>query len=104
LYAKNDAEAMRRFLIKSLGYKEGNIIFHVDPTKADLEMLFGIKGNHKGILFDYIKPNKSDVFIYYSGHGAPDVNTNMAYLLTFSYRPFPVKLIRIKTIRLSLKR
>jgi len=87
LYAKNDADAMRMFLINSLGYKDGNIIFNVDPTKADLEMLFGIKGNHKGTLYDYIKPNKSDVFIYYSGHGAPDVNTNKAYLVPNNGHP-----------------
>jgi len=87
LYAKNDAEAMRKFLINSIGYKDGNIIFNVDPTKAELEMIFGIKGNHRGILHDYIKPSKSDVFIYYSGHGAPDVNTNKAYFVPKNGNP-----------------
>jgi len=87
LYAKNDAEAMREFLIKSLGYKDGNIVFNIDPTKADLEMIFGIKGNHKGILHDYIKPNRSDVFLYYSGHGAPDVNTKKAYFVPKNGNP-----------------
>ena len=27
--------------------------------------------SHKGKLFNYIKPNKSNVYIYYAGHGAP---------------------------------
>ena len=72
---------MKKFLVETLGYKDGNIILQIDPAKADLEMIFGIKGNHRGMLYDYIKPNKSDVFIYYSGHGAPDANTNKAYFV-----------------------
>jgi HEAT repeat protein len=87
LYAKNDAEAMKKCLVETLGYKDGNIILQIDPAKADLEMIFGIKGNYKGMLYDYIKPNKSDVFIYYSGHGAPDVNTNKAYFVPKNGNP-----------------
>jgi len=87
LYAKNDAEAMKKCLVERLGYKDGNIILQIDPAKADLEMIFGIKGNYKGMLYDYIKPNKSDVFIYYSGHGAPDVNTNKAYFVPKNGNP-----------------
>ncbi len=86
-FAHNDAEAMRGFITKSLGYKDGNIIYSIDPTKADLEMIFGIKGNHMGILYDYIKPGKSDVIIYYSGHGAPDVNSNRAYFIPKNGNP-----------------
>jgi len=86
-YAKNDAEAMRKLLINTMGYKEDNIIFQINPTKADFEMIFGIENNHKGVLYDYIKPNKSDVFIYYSGHGAPDINTNLAYFIPKNGNP-----------------
>ena len=50
-------------------------------------MIFGIKDNHKGILYDYIKPNKSEVFIYYSGHGAPDINSNRAYFVPKNGNP-----------------
>ncbi len=67
-YARNDANAIKKFLIDTLGYKDGNILFEKDTTKATLEMLFGIKDDHRGMLFNYIKPGKSDVFIYYSGH------------------------------------
>jgi len=87
IYARNDAIAMKAYLIEALGYKDGNIIFKTDSSKPDLEMIFGIKDNHKGILYDYIKPNKSDVFIYYSGHGAPDINTNKAYFVTKNCNP-----------------
>ena len=32
---------------------------------------FGNEANHKGRLFRYLTPNKSRVFVFYSGHGAP---------------------------------
>ncbi len=86
-YAGNDAQAMRIFLKDTLGYQDGNIIFMTDTIKPDLEMIFGIKNNHKGMLYDYIKPDVSDVFIYYSGHGAPDINTQKAYFVTKNSTP-----------------
>ena len=66
-YAHNDAKGMKEYLVKMLGYKESNIIVKLDATKAEFEQIFGIKGNHEGQLYDLIKPEKSDVFIYYSG-------------------------------------
>jgi hypothetical protein len=80
-YAGNDASVVKKYLLDTLGYKDGNIIFESDTTKAGLEKIFGTEKNHRGMLNNYIKPNKSDVFIYYSGHGAPDPNTNKAYLV-----------------------
>ena len=80
-YAQNDAIVMKEYLIKMLGYKESNIIFKLDATKAEFEQIFGIKGNYEGQLHDLIKPGKSDVFIYYSGHGAPDIDTSKGYFV-----------------------
>ena len=53
-YARNDAEIMKEYLIQTLGYKEGNIIFETDVTKARFEALFGISGDHQGLLNDYV--------------------------------------------------
>ena len=86
-FAINDAEALRFFLVNSMGYKEGNILFYTNTTKSELEMIFGIRDNHKGILYDYIKPGKSDVFIFYSGHGAPDLSSNRAYFIPKDCNP-----------------
>lgn len=80
-YASNDASAVKRYLIDSLGYKDGNIIFEMDISKSGFEKIFGTEKNYRGMLYNYIKPDKSDVFIYYSGHGSPDPNTNKAYLV-----------------------
>lgn len=80
-YTFNDAIAIEKFLKDGLGYKEDNIIFEKDSTKTRLEMIFGTENNHRGELHHYIKPKKSRVFIYYSGHGSPDPQTKKAYLL-----------------------
>ncbi len=86
-FAINDASAIKKYLIDTLGYKDGNIIQNTNASKADLEMIFGTERNYKGMLYNYIKPQKSDVFIYYSGHGSPDPNTNKAYLVPTDCNP-----------------
>jgi uncharacterized caspase-like protein len=70
-----------------MGYKEGNIIYKTNVTKTQLEMIFGIAGNHNGLLNSYIKPRKSEVFVYYSGHGAPEINTNKAFIVPVDANP-----------------
>jgi len=91
-YAHHDAEIMQQYLINTLGYKEGNIIFKKDASKTDFEGLFGISGNHKGEVYDYIKPDKSDVFVYYSGHGAPDLDNMKGYFVPTDCDPERVAL------------
>jgi hypothetical protein len=49
-FAHNDAEAMKRFVIDVLGFREGNIIDLRDATKGRLETLFGTASNPKGQL------------------------------------------------------
>jgi len=80
-YALNDAGLMKEYLIKALGYQEGNIIYLENPTKADLENVFGNKDSYKGRLYDYVKKGKSDVFVYYTGHGAPDLDSKEGYFV-----------------------
>jgi hypothetical protein len=80
-FAINDAQLMKLYLTQVLGFKEGNIIFVMNAGKAEFEGLFGTENNFKGKLYNYIKPNVSDVFIFYSGHGAPDPQTTEAYFV-----------------------
>lgn len=68
-YAISDAEVMKEYLVKTMGFREGNIIYKTDITFAEFREIFGTESNHKGSLYNYIKQGKSDVFIYYSGHG-----------------------------------
>ena len=66
-----DAEGIKQYFMKAKGIKEGNIIYLKDATNAQLLSVFGNEKSHKGKLFNYIKPNKSNVYVYYAGHGAP---------------------------------
>lgn len=91
-YALNDARLFREYLTRALGYREGNIILLEDPTKADLEKVFGTDENPNGQLADYVKKGKSDVFVYYTGHGAPDPRSKQAYLVPSDADPDYVKL------------
>ena len=91
-FASRDAEVMKQYLMKTLGYREGNILFETDATKARLEALLGIAGNYRGLVHDYIKPGRSDLFIFYSGHGAPDPNTRKGYFVPVDCDPAKVAL------------
>jgi hypothetical protein len=86
-YAINDAKMVKESLVKTFGYREGNIIFKTNATKGVFENIFGSAENYKGMLFDYITPGKSDVFVYYSGHGAPSLETRKGYILPIDGNP-----------------
>jgi hypothetical protein len=83
----NDAVTMRKYLVSTFGYREENIIFIKNGTKTDFETLFGTKDVPEGKLYNYVKPNRSDVFVYYSGHGAPDPASRKAYFIPVDCDP-----------------
>lgn len=91
-YALNDAQLFKDYLRTALGYREANIIYLENPTKADFEKVFGTSDNHVGQLSDYIKKGKSDVFVYYTGHGVPDSQTKQPYLVPSDADPNYIKL------------
>jgi formylglycine-generating enzyme required for sulfatase activity len=80
-YAHNDAAAMKKFVVDRLGYRPGNIIDLRDATKGQMEAVFGTKETHKGKLFNWMRPGKSDVVVFYSGHGVPGLQDKRGYLL-----------------------
>jgi len=86
-FAHNDADAMNAFVLNSLGYREGNIIDLRDATKAQIEATFGTKDTHKGKLYNYVRPGKSDVTVFYSGHGVPGLKDKRGYLLPVDADP-----------------
>jgi hypothetical protein len=71
-FAINDAASIKNYLVQVLGFREGNILYYTDANLDDFYTIFG-KEKQKGMLHDRVKPNISDVFVYYSGHGAPDL-------------------------------
>ena len=91
-FAYNDAKAIAHFARKSLGYREGNVIVLKDATKAQLETWFGTEDHPKGRLSDVIKKGKSEVFVYYSGHGVPGSKKGRGYLLPINASPDKVQI------------
>ena len=91
-FALKDAQTIKDYLIKSFGYKEGNIIYIEDATQASFFSLFGNESTYKGKLYNYIKPGKSDIFIYYSGHGGPDPESKQGFFIPTDCDPSLVAL------------
>ncbi len=67
--------------MQTLGVREGNIIYLKDATGAKLTEVVGNKENHKAQLFNWVKPNKSNVYVCYAGHGAPASKDGSAFLV-----------------------
>lgn len=91
-YSINDAQIIKQYLIKVLGYREANIIYEENASYGSFLAFFGNNNDYKGKLYNYIKKGVSDVFIYYSGHGAPDLESGKAYFVPVETDPEYVKL------------
>ena len=50
-------------------------------------MLFGTEMNEKGKLFNTVMPGLSDVFVFYSGHGAPGLKDQKGYFVPVECDP-----------------
>ena len=83
-FAHRDAAVVEQYLTKMLGYRE--VIVETDATQGKFFALFGTE-KKDGKLQDYIKKGKSDVFIYYSGHGAPDPESKDGYFVPVDCDP-----------------
>jgi len=66
-----DAEGVRRYVTQALGVLDGNVIFLKDASQAEFISVFGSKDNPRGRLHNWVMPGESNVYVFYSGHGAP---------------------------------
>lgn len=74
-FARRDAEAVRDHLL-ALGYPQRNVVLLTDSQAT--------KTNWTKYLEAWLPENvseRSTVFVYYSGHGAPDAASGQAYLV-----------------------
>ena len=81
-YAANDAKIVYKYLTEVFGYLSENIVLLTNEmaAKSDLEKYLG----------KWLKNNVEDggnVFIYFSGHGAPNPQNGDAYILPFDGDP-----------------
>jgi len=82
-YADKDAQQFYDYATMKLGIPSGNIKELVND-KADLgEILINVKE----WLRRSAKPNKSDIFIYFAGHGLASQDGRKMYLLPYDGRP-----------------
>jgi hypothetical protein len=81
-YAVADAKTMTEYLTKVMGYPEENVVTLTNEhaAKSDFEKYF-----EKWLPNNVEKD--SSVFIYYSGHGAPNTKTGDAYLVPYDGDP-----------------
>ena len=86
-FAYNDAEAMKTFVIQRLGYRPGNVIVLRDATLGQLVQWFGDASDPQGNLWNRARPRRSNIFVYYSGHGAPDIKSRRPYLIPTDVDP-----------------
>jgi hypothetical protein len=86
-FAHNDADAMRRFVVDVLGFREGNIIDLRDAVQTEMAAVFGNERSFKGKLWRWVRPRESEVVVFYSGHGVPDVGDGR-YLLPVDADPY----------------
>lgn len=76
-----DTEAVMQYAVQALGIREGNVIYLQDATGAQMTRIFGSDKDFRGQLFDWVRPGRSRVFVYYSGHGAPAGADGSPYLV-----------------------
>ena len=84
-YANRDATVFYEYARKVLGVPERNIYIRTneDATKGEFDKIFG----RDGWLARRIEKGKSVVYVYFSGHGAPDIRTKKPYIIPYDIDP-----------------
>ncbi|MEX0608799.1 MAG: YCF48-related protein [Balneolaceae bacterium] len=72
-YAIRDVSLTRKYLQEAFGFKPGNILYYENATLGEMRTVFGTESS-SGRLKDLVKKDRSDVFVFYSGHGAPSTD------------------------------
>jgi hypothetical protein len=84
-FAENDAELMKHYAQYTLGIPESEIIYATNATQSRMQTILGNANSYKGELYNYVRNEETEVFVYYSGHGIPD--GKKAYLLPVDSDP-----------------
>lgn len=81
-FAAHDAETVTKYLTKVIGYQEENVVTLLNDRALQSDM---------AKYFEKWLPNNvgqgSTVFVYYSGHGAPNPKTGDAFLVPYDGDP-----------------
>lgn len=81
-YAARDAQVMSKYFKTTLGIQDVRVFTNKEITRSRLSDIF----DKNGELQHSVKEGETDVFVFYSGHGMPDVEENgSADLYIFPY-------------------
>jgi hypothetical protein len=84
-FARRDAEWMKKYFENVLGIPKNRIYYKTD---SDVGLgAFSKVFSEGGWLDKRLKEDKTNIFIYYAGHGAPDMKKNKAYLIPYDGDP-----------------
>ncbi|MBW6511430.1 MAG: caspase family protein [Desulfuromonadaceae bacterium] len=86
-FAWRDARTMRQYLTTTMGFDPGMIIYEEDAGYAKFNEIFGNERDHRGKLHNFVKDGQSRVFVFYVGHGAPDLDSGDAYFVPVDANP-----------------
>ncbi len=83
-FAHRDAEFIKQYLIKTLGFQEGNIFLYQDATQSQFKTALQKLSN--------VAKDTAEVFVYYVGHGAPDPESKRGYFVPVDCDPNYVRI------------
>ncbi len=83
-YAERDAAIMKEYLLRTFGFDPEKVYFEMDAGISKFITYFGPPGSpEKGKIYKLAKasPVRPNIFVYYVGHGAPDLASKEAYFV-----------------------
>ena len=86
-FAHNDANAMQHYAVEVFGVSPQNVIALRDAKLAEMEAVLGNPRSYQGKLWRWVRPEESDVLVFYSGHGMPGMKDGRRYLLPVDGNP-----------------
>lgn len=84
-FAKRDAVWMKKYFENVLQIPENRIYYKTDSDVGQAE--FSKVFSEGGWLDKRVKKGKTNLYVYYAGHGAPDIKKNKAYLIPYDGDP-----------------
>ncbi len=86
-FAHRDVDAMQRYVIDVLGFDPANVVVVKNATQSQMENALGNERSQQSELWSMVRPGRSDVFVYYSGHGMAGITRPRGFLLPVDVDP-----------------
>jgi hypothetical protein len=74
-FARRDAGIFREYLLNTLGFEDENVLILKDATSAEMQRYIDLVSKLAA------RTDSAEVIFYYAGHGFPDENTRVPYIV-----------------------